>query len=399
VRSKATAPETVILALLALLVAGGVAFGGGGGTGTSGGGATAGAEAAAARVAPIARRVETIRGLRFKTLPKPEIVAEERKVQGRVLELLGLLEPGTDLRAVAGDISGEQVAGYYDTRRKRLAIVAGPLAGNDVVSEITLAHELDHALDDQRIGLTDVTSVGADDAASAYTALVEGVATSVMDEYARRYIKPGAALGSALSALGPSSASTDSIPPYLLSSLLFSYVVGEKYVNRLREVGGGWKLVDYALRSRHPASTEQVIHPEKYLVNERPVRVALAVRPLLPAGWKRATHGTIGEFDTDQLLKLGVGDVAAGNAAAGWGGGTYELWTSGDRRQSALVLGWAWDTAADALEFERALRSYVAKEKPGEAAAVDARGLRTALAVAPDAATAERLASGSLGAH
>jgi hypothetical protein len=353
--------------------------------------------------------VETLRGLRFEQLPTPQIVSpeqtradslrdldrgsspEKRRVQGKVLELLGLLDPGTDLRAVAGDISGEQVAGYYDTRRKRLAIVAGPLAGDDVVSEITLAHELDHALDDQRIGLTDVSSVGADDAASAYTALVEGVATSVMDEYARRYIKPGAALGSALSALGPSASGTDSIPPYILSSLLFSYVVGEKYVNRLREVAGGWKLVNYALRSRHPASTEQVIHPDKYLVNERPVRVVLRVRPLLGTGWKRATHGTIGEFDTDQLLKLGVDDVTAGDAAAGWGGGSYELWTSAG--ESALVVGWAWDTAGDALEFERALRAYVADGKAAGHAAVTARRLRTTLAIAPDAATAGRLAS------
>jgi len=407
-REKASSPEAVILALLVVLAAAGIALGSSGDSG--GESATAGAEAAAAKVAPIARRVETIRGLRFKQLPKPLIVtpaqaradqlhaidtltsADKRDVATKVLELLGLLKPGTDLRAVAGDVSGEQVAGYYDTHRKRLAIVSGPLASDDVLSEITLAHELDHALDDQAIGLSENDSVAADDGESAYTALIEGTATSVMDDYLRRYVKPSALLGSASAALGPGS-STEGIPPYILSSLLFSYISGEKLVNRLREVAHGWKLVNYALKSRPPRSTEQVIHPDKYLADERPVRVKLGVGAVLGSKWKRATHGTIGEFDTHQLLKLAVNSAVAGDAAAGWGGGTYEMWTAGSR--SALVLGWAWDTPLDAKQFNRALRRYVAK-RPGSGAAMAMHaspGLRTTLAIGPDAAAAERLAS------
>jgi hypothetical protein len=213
-----------------------------------------------------------------------------------------------------------------------------------------------------------------------------------MDDYARRFISPGRALKSSLAALGPAAGSTAGIPPYLLSSLLFSYTSGERFVARLREVAHGWKLVNYALRTRPPSSTEQVIHPEKYLVDEKPVRVRLAgVRRALPRGWRRTAHGTIGEFDTDALLKLGVSDTAAGNAAAGWGGGTYELWGG-----KALVVGWAWDSARDAAEFDRALRAY-ARTGPRGPAAVRTRGLRSALAIAPSAALAARLASGALG--
>ncbi|MEA2368418.1 MAG: hypothetical protein QOH38_1136 [Thermoleophilaceae bacterium] len=428
----------MIAALLVALVAGGFLLGGSSGSSSGGGGATAGARAAAAKVAGIARRVETIRGLRFKRLPKPLIVtaartradalreldrhssAVERRTAAQVLELLGLLKPGIDLRAIEGDVAGEQVAGYYDTHRKRLAIVAGPGASDGVLSEITLAHELDHALDDQAIGLRDIASVGADDASSAYTALVEGVATWVMDDYARKFIDPRAALKSSLAALGASGSSTAGIPPYVLSSLLFSYVLGEKFVARLREVAHGWKLVNYALRSRPPVSTEQVIHPDKYLVDERPVRVRLPVRGMVPPGWRRVAHGTIGEFDTDQLLRLGASDGVAGDAAAGWGGGSYSLWApagggaaecaSPCRSRSALVVGWAWDTPADAAQFRRALPAYVVNgldARPvagggswsvgGGAVAVRARGLRTALAFAPSAALAGRLASGALG--
>jgi hypothetical protein len=319
-----------------------------------------------------------------------------------------------DLRAIQGDVAGEQVAGYYDTKRKRLAIVAGAGAANDVTSEITLAHELDHALDDQTIGLKDVASTGADDAASAYTALVEGVATSVMGEYARRYIDTGRAFSSALSSAGPALASTKNVPPYLLASLLFSYTSGERFVNRLREAAHSWKLVNYALRARPPRTTEQIIHPEKYFVDERAVPVAgSGLGALLPKGWRRAARGTVGEFDTDQLLKLGASDAVAGDAAAGWGGGAYVLWSAPRsatcaapcRRESALVLSWAWDTPADAVQFNQALGAYLSNglhARPagagtwavgdGFAASRAIGSRRTILTFAPSAVLARRLA-------
>jgi hypothetical protein len=433
-RDKASAPETIAGVLLVLLVAGGVAFGGGGGSGSGADPATAGARAAAARVAPIARRVETIRGLPFKKLPQPQIVSPaqarrdaladvdrhkpaEIQASARVGELLGLLRPGTDLRAVEAGLFDQQVLGYYDPHRKRLAIVAGALASDNAGSEITLAHELDHADDDQHFGLDRKTPGTTDDASLAFSALVEGTATAVMTDYARRYLSAGDTLKSALSSLGAGGSGTDSIPPYILNSLLFTYLSGQQFVDRLREVAGDWKLVNYAFSKRAPLSTEQVIHPEKYLVNERPLAVRLDVKPLLPRGWRRQVDGTFGEFDTDQLLKLvgGAGDVEAGDAAAGWGGGVYELWSGPGlngcvdpcRKENALVVSWKWDTAQDAAEFDRALRSYVVKGMSGRpsgagwkvsdgGAAVSARGLATTLALAPSVADAERLASGAL---
>src|SRR3954447_16224608 len=204
-----------MVAAFIVLVALGIAFG------SSGGGHAASSPAGAvvAKVRPIAERVQAVRGLRFKTIPKPVVVtpqqtrtaqlkdlhksypAAERRADQDLLELLGLVPAGTDLRKVLGDVSGEQVAGYYDTRRRRLAVVNGDAAGNAVLTEITLSHELDHALDDQHFHLRDSTG-GTSDSSSAYTALVEGTATAVMSMYAQRYIPPGSGLLSALAALG-----------------------------------------------------------------------------------------------------------------------------------------------------------------------------------------------------
>src|SRR5687768_16163328 len=94
----------------------------------------------AASVATIAARVEGLRGLRFDSRPVPQRVspqqarregledldraypAARRKADDEVLKLLGLIEPGVDLRSVSGSVFGEGVAGYYDPRSKRLRI-------------------------------------------------------------------------------------------------------------------------------------------------------------------------------------------------------------------------------------------------------------------------------------
>jgi hypothetical protein len=346
-------------------------------------------------VAPIARRVETIRGIRFEKLPKPQVVtpeqtretslreldehypSERRDTDAQLLALLGLVPPGTDLRDIFGDVSGEQVAGYYDTRRERLAVVSGPAAENRTIAEITLAHELTHALEDERFDLREDEPKGADDGSTAYSALVEGSATAVMQDYTRRYVSPAAAISSAFSALG-AVGSTEGIPPYLQRSLEFSYTGGLAFIQALRDEGSGWKLVDRAFESKPPVSSEQIIHPDKYIHFERPVRVGIGDLGL-GTGWDRKVRGTIGELDTQELIRLAdsLSVADAETAASGWGGGSYQLWTNdsaaGDcdapcRSAAVMVLRWAWDTPGDAREFDAALPVYVARGLDGEPA-------------------------------
>jgi len=362
----------------------------------------------------IERRVELIRQLRFKReTPVREVSKAQTRREGlaqlsrqyplaqrrtdeELLELLGLLEPGTDLRTISGSLYGEQVAGFYDTRTKRLSVVQDSSGGAPLV-EITLAHELTHALEDQHFTLRDEDTPGVEDGTSAYAALIEGSATSVMTDYARRY--PGSvSLGDALTSLLDSSGGTG-LPPYIEVSALFPYLRGEAFVSELRRVGG-WKLVNAAY-DRPPSSTEQILHPEKYLRVEQPDPVTLTVR--LAAPWRRVAKGTVGEFDTGQLLqRSGAGDAV--DAAAGWGGGAYELWRNGPlpdpacpapcAKRDALVVAWRWDSVKDAREFERALRPAV-KGMRGAASAIVPGDGTTVLALAPTAAQARTLASQS----
>ncbi len=399
----------VALTLLVLLLGAGFAFDGGEGGGGDGASRPPAATAdPPAPVATIIERVERIRALRFKQRPRPAEVspeeaqrdgledldrsypAAERRADEEVLKLLGLLEPKVDLRDVSASVFGEGVAGYYDPRTKRLRIVRGAQTTNRFLNEITLAHELTHALEDQRFGLGLEDTSGSDDAALARLALVEGSATGVMLTYGERHFSAEQTLGGLFASLGQD---TGDLPPFVEAQLLFPYLTGQRFVERLYATGGdSWSVINTAERYRPPASTEQVLHPGKYLAVEQPDRVRLDIRAGLGEGWRRTASGTWGEWATGELL-------ADSGPAEGWGGDRYELWqqpTDGCqapcRQRDALVMRWRWDTRKDAREYETALRAWLPMQ-PGPSA-VAARGSEVTLALAPDAELARRLARG-----
>jgi len=330
----------------------------------------------------VAERVERIRGLEFERLPPVRrVTGEEAREEGlaaldrdyppaeraadeRLLTLLGLLPRGSDLRELAGSIFGEEVAGYYDDRTGRMTVVENAVGGGDE-SELTLAHELVHALEDQHFGLEGEEG-GLDDELSARVALFEGTATVAMLDYAVRFIAPRGVRRSDL--LGSFDlvdligGGTD-LPPYLERSLVFPYSAGARFVDAI----GTWGPANRALRSRPPVSTEQVIHPEKYRAGERPLPVPLPRPP--GRGWKRQASGTVGEFDTAELIRTSDSPLRAERAAAGWGGGRYALWRRGGKEMLTLV--WRWDSRRDAAEFAAALPRYIERTLAGRDVEVD----------------------------
>jgi hypothetical protein len=411
-------PFVVIAALIVALLGLDAALGGQSSTEPRAG-------AAAGPVAPvdvIARRVETLRGQRFSSVPRPERVTADtarregledfdrsyprarRTVDEELLKLLGLVPPELTLREAAASLFGEGVAGYYDPRTRRLRTVSGAATGTRVLAETVLAHELNHALEDQRFPLLAKVSEsgpGADaDAALARLSLVEGTATEVMQQYMGRYFTAEEAL---VGTLAGAFADTGSMPAFLQAQTVFPYLGGREFVAELlRRAGGRWALVDTAERLRPPVSTEQVLHPERYFRVDEPRAVRMAVGGALGRGWTRAGAGTWGELQTRELLADSGGGGSA-EAAAGWGGDRWELWRSRPlegsgcaspcRAADVLVMRWVWDTPRDAREFAARLGEWVtdrAEEVPG--VATSSRGGAVTLVLAPDAATARRVA-------
>ncbi|MDO8185114.1 hypothetical protein Q5424_05890 [Conexibacter sp. JD483] len=387
-------PEIVAVTVLALLVVLFAVFGSGGSGGDSGGGETVSPE----RLARVERRVEQLRGLRFKrpvsvTVMTPAEVeaygvrdeqaseSRERVEAGEeLMKLLGLLAPDVDMDAVTASIYGEQVAGFYDPRTERLALVEG--VGID---DVTLAHELTHALEDQHFDLQRLGGTGEssdsgtssdDDRSSGESGLVEGSATAVMLRYLQRY--PGAlTFGDALDQLGAASGSTP-LPPYIMSSLLFPYEQGEQFVEALL-ARGGWSTVNTALRSRPPLTTADLYEPSRWFARTRPASLSLPAGDAAGPGWRLLERSTLGEFDLRAVLAEAIGARAAATLSGGWQGGRYALWRQGPlpapdcaapcMQRDAFTLRLRFDSPAAAGAVAAAFGSWLAAEHDARRAA------------------------------
>lgn len=369
------------------------------------------------RVGDVARGVERVRELEFDRLPRVRLVSLEeatrdslaeldhyvplrrQRLEERLLVMLGLMPPDTRLRELVGRALTEEVAGYYIPRTGTMALVRG--AGLDgFFAEVALAHELTHALEDQRF---DIEPHGASgflrDRAVADAALREGSATIAMVDYlvltrGGGQVLPDEVRRVALEELDELALPASSgLPRYVRESFVFPYAAGAVFVSRLQS-RGGWAAVDRAFGEDAPVSSEQVMHPRKYEAGERPVRVALrGLREELPEGARLIARGDLGEFDTAQFLRDANGRRRSEEAAAGWGGSTFELWRlpgGGD----VLVIGWAWDTSEDAAEFAAAARLTV--DRLGSPGAVNGSNEGVAVVLAPEVALARRVARRAL---
>ena len=362
----------------------------------------------------VARRVERIRELDFKRLPRVRRVSaaqaraaalaeydryvprSQQQAGERLLKLLGLLPPEASLRETLAEATASEVGGYYVPRTDTLALVRG--AGLEgVLGEVALAHELVHALEDQRFGLGPGDGPPWQDSVTASAGLREGTATVVMVDYLAQTQGAGAELSGELRERVLDEIdelaipATGGLPRYVRESLVFPYAAGGALVNRIQSEGG-WAAVDDAFGERPVLSTEQLMHPEKYARGERPLRVRLPdYRDLLPEGASELARGDLGEFDTEQFLREGNGRERSERAAAGWGGSAFELWglpAGGE----LLAVTWTWDSGRDAAEFLRAASRRLAALDAAGAVRAGSRH-RTALVLAPGRALAARIAT------
>ncbi len=267
-----------------------------------------------------------------------------------------------DLRTVYLDLITDQVAGFYDTDAKNMNILL--LSGNELgdqlppLERMTYAHEFTHALQDQHFNLDDkIMTIEAADAALAALALVEGDATLVMQEYMLQVVQEEPALMVQMlgSIAGINTALPPGVPSIMEEELTMPYLRGLDFVTTLHRQGG-WEAVNTAYEDL-PVSTEQILHPERYLAEDMPVSVTLNESDL-GGDWSLLTEDTLGEFYLREFMATRLDAKAAERAAAGWGGDYYRLYYNPENDQRAWVLRLAWDTSDDASEFAQLYEEF-----------------------------------------
>jgi len=219
-----------------------------------------------------------------------------------------------------------------------------------------LVHEIGHALQDESFGMPPAAE---DDRALAIKCLYEGDATLLreIDAGAQEGQSPGDRIAKAIwvvrtntrellaRSLGVPAEASDH-PRF--GEMLATYLDGMIFAAALWQ-NGGFANVDRAY-ARLPESTEQVLHPEKYVASEAPIVVDA---PATPRGHTTLAVGTMGELRTRLLLARCSKTPAVGGW--GWGGDRFVV-SEGKDKQLALSWRTVWDTEGDAMRFETALR-------------------------------------------
>jgi len=260
----------------------------------------------------------------------------------------------------------EHLAGFYDTSAHTVFVrsqAIGAIKGLGPLAErVVLAHEIEHAIQDQSFDLGDLTRLGDDESRLAANAVFEGDAmlvgiASAATSRGRPWqdvVAEAATLG-AVNATHGLATSMSERPLALDGSLLivrermtFPYVSGLSFMSDLYRAGG-FDLLDRTF-AHLPTTTEQVLHVEKYIAGEQAIGVD---PPKAPPGSSVVATGHFGELQTRMLLAQCLPIDEAARAAMGWGGDAYTVFK--DASRTGLLWATAWDDESAAEAFSTAV--------------------------------------------
>jgi hypothetical protein len=288
---------------------------------------------------------------RLKTTLRPE----ELHADELSLKMFGLVPQDFDLKKSTVDLLTEQAAAFYDYQEKRLFILDTSSLSEE---EVTLAHELSHALADQHFNMEKFMEEepANDDENLAHSAVVEGQATWLMMAYQLKKAGLAPAPTAEMVAQAANNTETsnsdypvlDKSPIYIQRSLLFPYDEGTRFFDAVyRKLG---QPAFARVFTDPPADSSQIMHPDRYFAHQR------ATKPALPA-WKpkeknkEAASGTVGEFDLYMLLFQYGGKEEAERMSPHLKGGDYKILEVGAAKSPLLEYASEWDSPEEAQAF------------------------------------------------
>ncbi len=282
----------------------------------------------------------------------------KRYADQKGLEKFGLIPKGFQVEPFLVDLLTEQIAGLYDPKSQEF-FIADWIGVAD--QRMVMAHELTHALHDQYFKVEPWLE-GAkpnDDAGLARDAVLEGSALAAMVDYLLRDGGKGVRDLPSIEPLMRSQMLGDmdksphlaKAPPFLRDALLFPYLGGTTFTQRVLKASSGWADF-HKVFENPPASTQQILHPDLYLSGVAPQPVALPdLGRLLPPKWKKLDENVLGEFVLLEILKQFLGEERARRLAPAWVGDRYALLEHQETKQLLLVVRLRLATEADAARF------------------------------------------------
>jgi hypothetical protein len=322
--------------------------------------------------------VEDERGLEFKDDVVVELLSDDEFVErlltdfdedreeleqnARILQTIGLVEPGTDLAAALESLLGAGVLGFYDPETDELVVRGDDT--NEYVKQ-TIVHELTHSLDDQwyeldRPELEDAT----DESAFAFSAVVEGNGRTVEEAYEDSLNEDELEelLVEELRFGAEADIDPRAIPPVLIDSLLAPYELGEVFLGEVTDELGVEGL-DEAFDSPPPTSKE-IMQPDVYLDGFAATPVAAP-----PSDGEVVDEGMFGQFTLEMVLDQAVSSKEAKSMATAWEGDAYVVWEADG--QTCLRSDFAFTDGTDADDLVDTLTDWATELPDAEVEVLD----------------------------
>lgn len=283
----------------------------------------------------------------------------ELEANARTYRAFRLIPDTLDLRQLLVDLYSEQVAGFFDPDSSRLFVVRG---ADPTMVRAVLAHELVHALQDQHTRLNAILKMrGQNDRQMAGQAVIEGQAMVAMIS-----VMSGGQVPELSQIRGMIRQQQGAMPVFatapkiIQEAMLFPYTSGGEFVQAFEQRRAS--VEEQPFNDRLPVSTEQILHFSRYTSGEKPVNVTIAASP----GDTLVYDDNFGEFETRVALETwGATEGQAAAGASGWNGDRYAV--LGTRTGTAVIWAVAFDSPADAQEFERTLRTNWTRANQGRA--------------------------------
>jgi hypothetical protein len=268
------------------------------------------------------------------------------------LKALGIIEPDVNLAAQVQRLSTGAVTAFYDVKGNELVIRNGQLTPFMLK---TIVHEMVRADYDQHFELDRPSLVAPDDeTGTAWDSLVEGTASRIETRFISALPDADKKAVQAEQQRIAGQLPKD-LPDYVLVQYAFPFGSGPKFADYLMTNGGPARV--NAAFQQPPTTTEQIIHPEKFVAGEGPKAMANPA-----ADGPAIRSGSLGQLMISLMLAQVLDPNQAEAAADGWGADRYVAWQNGG--QTCVRLSIDMDSADKVKTMGQTLADW-AKGTPG----------------------------------
>lgn len=285
-----------------------------------------------------------------------EYSIELAKKEELYFQLMGFNNGPIGVKNLHKKILMANASAQYNEKTKELFVLNGYQSLN-MMNAMIVVHELRHAIQDAHFDLPALLGKysGYDDRGLAIISAVEGDAafTTLLFNGFNPELLISTYNSDPVLSFSPLGNTTllYKMPNIVKQRFIMPNIEGLRFLTAIF-TKKKWKGINDILVSP-PDSSEQILHPEKYLKREKPISVTMQYQP---EGYELFHSGVIGEYYLNILLTPKNTNKNL-DFANGWGGDTFNIY----RKPSFYFLAWksVWDDEKFCSSFAFLFKQFI----------------------------------------